>query len=168
MRIALLTLAAMAAFGAPARAETVAAPTPSIGQALQERLDEDYGPREGAYLQALTERFVEEALTRAGATLSEGQAPLTVDITILDAVPNRPTLQQMSDHPGLSLESFGVGGARFQAVIRDVNGLVVATVEHDYYQSNIFDAISASTWTDARHAARGFARKVARAYVALG
>jgi hypothetical protein len=143
-------------------------PTPAIGDDLQTELSETYGAREGAFLQDLTEGFVQEALTRAGAMVTEGDAPLTVEITIMDAVPNRPTFQQLRDTPSLSLESFGVGGARFEAVIRNASGAVVATVEHDYYDNDIANAYASTTWSDVRFAARGFARKVARAYTALG
>jgi hypothetical protein len=169
MRAVLIGFAALFAFSAPALAQPVSVPSPAIGTALQEDLEDTYGVREGPYLQALTERFVEEALARAGATLAQGDgAALTVDIIIEEATPNRPTYQQLADRPSLSLASFGVGGARFTAVIRDEGGAVVATVGHAYYETSIFDAFAASTWSDARFAARGFARKVARAYQALG
>jgi hypothetical protein len=167
MRILLLFLATLVLATTPARAEPVSVPTPVIGAEFQEELDENYGAREAEVLQRLTERLVAEALGRAGATVADADANFTVDITILDAVPNRPTFQQLSDRPGLSLASFGVGGARFMGVIRSASGEVLATIEHDFYANNIEDAWASTTWSDARFAARGFARKVAAAYVEL-
>jgi hypothetical protein len=166
MRVLMSAMAALVMMSQPVWAAPVAVPTPALSAEFQEKLEEDLGPREGTYLQAETQRIVSQALAHVGGEVVADGAPITVELTILDAVPNRPTFQQMADEPALSFESFGVGGARFEAVLRSADGHELARVEHRFFESNIFDTFAASTWTDARRAMRGFARKVAAAYEA--
>ena len=107
------------------------------------------------------------SLTERGATLSEG-APVTVEISIVDADPNRPTMQQLADTPGLdAFRSISIGGAELHAVLRGADGQVLSEVTHRRYNHSLDDVIPpATTWTEARRAIRQFANKVADAYVA--
>lgn len=152
----------------PATAAPVATPTPALSADLQEDLTETYGEDEGAYLQRETLRMVQAALARAGAQPVEAGGALTVEITIVRATPNRPTIHQLHDMPGLSMQSLSIGGAEFEAVIRDASGAERARVTHERFAFDVTDSIGAGVWSDARQAMRGFARKVAEAYVALG
>ena len=167
-----LSLAAMATVLAvtglsPALASPVGTPEPTLSADLQESLSETYGDEEGAYLQQETLRLVQEALVRRGAEPVADGGALTIEITIVRAMPNRPTMNQLRDTPSLSMDSISIGGAEFEAVIRDANGVERARVTHERFSFDITDSIAAGVWTDARRAMRGFAHKVADAYVSL-
>jgi hypothetical protein len=101
--------AAQPALAAPA----VSRSRSSIGPALAEKVDE-IGKRDldilAAELRATVERRLPPAPT-AGP-----------DLVIDDARPNRPTPQQMMTTQGLSMESFGVGGARISGDYVDPAG----------------------------------------------
>jgi AICAR transformylase/IMP cyclohydrolase PurH len=126
---------------------------------LQTELAEDYGAREAPVLQ----RAVEQAL----ASQIEQRAGLTIDVVIVDAAPNRPTMEQLGQRVGLSMQSISVGGAEIKALIRGTDGQVVAEVDHRFYDRSFADLTGAeSTWSSARRAIRQWARKVADAYEA--
>ncbi len=123
-------------------------------------LDDDYGLREGEILKADLAHRVELALQRAGAP-----AGVVVELTIADAKPNRPTLGQMIDQPGLSYQSFGIGGATVEGRVLSADGRVLATLKDRWYETDIEQAYGRSTWGDAQFAFDRFARKLARAAV---
>lgn len=154
---------APAAFAAP-----VALAPISFSPEFQQSLEEDLGVREGEELrQAVTEQ-VNAALARRGASVAEASG-LTLEISIVDADPNRPTMQQMSDRPGLDMmRSISIGGAELHGVLRNAQGEVISEITHRRYNNNIEDVAlgAATTWTEARRAIRQFAEKVADAYVA--
>ena len=104
MRI--VTLATIAAFGlaAPALAAEPQV-TVTYGPKLEKKIDE-YGVRD---VDRLAEELRQSVLKEAARTHTLDGA--RIELVLEDAVPNRPTFQQMSDKPGLSYESFGVGGA---------------------------------------------------------
>lgn len=158
---ALIAFAALTFAGA-ASAQSIA--PVSYSPEFQTELDEEIGPREGAYLSETLTRYVQRALARRGAAAGQ----LSVELQIVDAMPNRPTLQQLSSNPALdSMRSVSIGGADLRAVLRDRSGGVVAEVEHRYYTQNLRDVfIVPNTWTDARRSMQQFANKVADAYVA--
>lgn len=130
---------------------------------LQTELEETYGVREGEFLQDSIRRSIENALQRSGADLSRAA---TIDVTVIDADPSRPTFKELGDTPGLDyFHSIRVGGAELTAVIRDANGTVLSEVEHRRYAHTLNEvSFSHSTWGDARRAIRTFAEKVADAY----
>jgi hypothetical protein len=125
-------------------------------------LSKDYGEREGAYLSGMIDGRVMDALEAAG--LQDRVA--RVDITLLDAKPNRPTLQQMSKQPGLSMQSFSIGGASLTGRMYDAQNALIGETSHDWYESDIRQAQYNATWTDARRAIDRFARKLADAETA--
>jgi len=133
--------------------------SPEFAQALQE----DLGQREGDYLSRELTRMVGDALARRGVS----DRGLQIELSIIDARPNRPTFEQMSQIHGLDAnESISVGGASLRAVLRDGSGAVVDTVEHRYYSHDIGQAaLVAGQWSDAHRAMRRFADKVAASYV---
>ena len=121
-----------------------------------EELADNYGEREG---EELTEDIVddlERAFARAGVT------PAKVDITIVNAKPNRPTFQQMRDEPGLDpFRSISIGGMKLTGTAYDADGNVLASQEYGWFENDIRDVIGSGVWTDANRASRRFAKKLA-------
>lgn len=155
----LLAGAAVLAFATPALAQT----TPvSFSPEFQTTLEEDLGVREGQVLRtAVTDAIARELARRGVAT---GSA--TIEVTIVDAEPNRPTMQQLIDEPSLDFSSISIGGAELRAVVHSANG-ASTEVTHRRYNHSLADISgAATTWTEARRAIRQFAVKVADAYVA--
>lgn len=164
--VAIIAGAAALAFAHTAAAAPVTLAPVSFSPEFQEKLDDDLGAREGEYLrQAITEQ-VAAALADQGATLNSG-APVVIEVSIVDADPNRPTIEQLSHRPGLDMiRSISVGGAELRAVLRQ-NGTVIAEVDHRRYNHGLQDlTFATSTWSEARRSIRQFAIKVADAYVA--
>ena len=86
----LLAGAAIFAFAAPAWAQS--APV-SFSPEFQTSLEEDFGVREGEVLRTA----VTEAIARELAQRGVSSTGLSIDVTIVDAEPNRPTMQQLFD-----------------------------------------------------------------------
>ena len=147
---AVLLLAAAPAVAAPA------AVTVSIGPALQEKAQETYGVRELQYLADDLQRAVERQLTRTGAY--DGAR---VELTITDAKPNRPTFKQMGDKPGLSVQSFGIGGAAVEGRIVAADGSVTP-VGYKWYETDIRQAYGNGTWQDAQWTFQRLAHRLGR------
>ena len=84
-------------------------PVVTIGPELQEKAVETYGVRDVEDLANQLRKDVERELGRSGAY--DGAR---IELTLVDAAPNRPTFKQLSDTPGLSLASFGLGGAKIE------------------------------------------------------
>lgn len=156
-----LLLAAPIAAAAPVRL----APT-AISADLQEDLEDKYGLREGEYLQERLAVRLTRELANAGADVSEN-APITIETTIIDARPNRPTFKQLGDTISLSYSgSISIGGAELSAVLRGADGQALREVTHRHYSHSLEDvAFAADSWHDARRAIDRFARKVAQAYL---
>jgi len=147
-----------AAIGALAILPTAAATEVAVTYSddFAEELTDNYGEREG---ETLTEEIIED-LDRAFA--KAGVSPARVDVTIVDAKPNRPTFEQMSDRPGLDpFRSISIGGMELTGTADDGEGNVIATQEYEWFESNIRDVIGSATWTDANRASRRFAKKFA-------
>lgn len=155
----LLLGAAALAFAAPAWAQS----TPvAFSTEFQTALEEEYGVREGEILRAAVDQAIQHELSRRGVSTSG----LTVEVTIVDADPNRPTMRQLFDRPSLDGTSISIGGAELHAVIRTASG-ATSEVTHRRYNHSLADVVGpASTWTEARRAIRQFAVKVADAYIA--
>ena len=155
----LLAGAAALAFAAPAWAQS----TPvSFSPEFQTSLEEDYGVREGEVLRAAVSDAISRELSRRGVSADAAN----IEVTIVDAEPNRPTMQQMFDRPSLDMSSISIGGAELRATIRGANG-ATTEVTHSRYNHSLSDIVGpAMTWTEARRAIRQFAVKVADAYIA--
>jgi len=158
---AVLGLAALA-FAHAAHAQSATISQVSFSPEFQVSLDEELGAREGEYLRQAVTDSVNAALARSGAA---GRA--SIEISIIDADPNRPTMQQLSGNIGLDgLRSVSIGGAELQAIIRAPDGRVLAEVTHRRYDHSLADINGPpDTWQAARRAINQFARKVADAYV---
>lgn len=127
----------------------------SIGPELQAKAGE-YGQRELDYLATDLRTSVERTLERSGGLSATGG---TLDLVIEDAVPNRPTMQQMSRKPGLSFESFGIGGARIGGVLTTADGQQIP-VGFRWYETDIRWSRTAGTWMDAQNTFDRFARRL--------
>ncbi len=167
MRIipAVIGLAAFA-FAQGASAAPVTLSQISFSPEFQVELDEELGAREGEYLRSAVTEAVSEALARQGASLG-ANGDITIEISIIDADPNRPTMEQTQGRPGLDpMRSVSTGGAELRAVLRNASGQVVGEVDHRRYDETLADVfVPPSTWTSADRSIRQFARKVADAYV---
>lgn len=157
----LLAGAAALALATPAAAQS----TPvSFSPEFQTALEEDYGVREGEVLRTAVTDAISRELARRGVSSSD----VSIEVTIVDAEPNRPTMQQLFDRPSLDFQSVSIGGAELRALVRGANG-ATTEVTHRRYNHNLADLSgAATTWTEARRAIRQFAVKVADAYVATG
>ncbi|MBI1251879.1 MAG: hypothetical protein GC189_10435 [Alphaproteobacteria bacterium] len=165
MRALIATAAGAAAllFSSAASAETVSIAPTVYEPAYLEKLEDDYGVRETEELDRMVTVALQSALTRAGATV-DAAAPVRIETTIVDARPNRPTFQQLSDEPSLDFgRSFGVGGAKLHGVIRGADGQVIEEIDYRWYETDIRFAAGTSQWHDARRAIRWYAERVADA-----
>lgn len=147
-----------AAIGALAILPTAAATEVAVTYSddFAEELSDNYGEREG---ETLTEEIIED-LDRAFD--KAGVAPARVDVVIVDAKPNRPTFQQLSDRPGLdAIRSISLGGMELTGTAYDADGNVLAEQEYQWFENNITDVIGTGTWGDANRASRRFAKKLA-------
>jgi len=84
-----------------------------------------------------------------------------VELTITDLKPNRPTMEQISNKPGLDpIRSISIGGAAIEGTVTTASG-EVQPVKYDYYSSTLADVRGYSTWQDARTAYDRLARNLA-------
>jgi len=137
----------------------IAAPTVTVSFSpeAQAKFAKDYGVREQAYLAADIKREIERALPN-----HEG----SVAVTVVKAVPNRPTFAQMVRQPGLSFQSFGIGGAELTAVVSDTNGAVVTENTTRWFEYDIEWSYGQSTWGDANTAFDRLGRNLTKAVAA--
>lgn len=153
-----ISLAALTAlsFGASAAlaADPVMIAPIQIGAELANKAD-DLGEREFDRLRQILRGDLEREL--AGHLGEDGS---TLHVTILDATPNRPTLEQLSATPGLSMQSISIGGASIEAELVSAAGEKLENYSYAWHSYNIVDAVGAGTWTDARRAFNRFARDV--------
>lgn len=129
--------------------------------AIHERYVEDaqdYGQRDIDQLVETLREDVTQSLDQAGLLSSDG---LAISLIINDAKPNRPTMEQMSDNPSLSYQSFSRGGADITAIIHDATGRELSRFQYDWYTREISDAAHLSTWSDADRAISRFASRLA-------
>ncbi len=162
--LAVLTALALAQVAAAA---TVTLAPIGFAPEFQTAVEEDLGVREGARLQQRVAERVDAALARVGAELAPG-GEMSLEITILDADPNRATMQQLRHQPGLDWSrSYSTGGASLRGVLRGAGGRVLAEIEHSYHTPSLQYLLAVpGQWTDADRAIRRFADKVADAYLA--
>lgn len=130
----------------------------SIGSELQDKADE-YGQRDLDMLASDLRNSVIQAIGRAGGGLSPAGG--TLDLVIEAATPNRPTMRQMNRRPGLSYESFGLGGAKISGVLKTADGQQVP-LSYDWYETDIRWSVGAGTWTDAETTFDRFARHLTK------
>jgi len=128
----------------------------TIGPELQKKADK-YGQRDLDDLTKELKDDVVQALQRKGGLTPSGGE---LRLVLVDATPNHPTFKQLSDTPGLSLRSFGLGGARIEGTLVRPDG-TVEPVKYEYRETELWMAYAQSTWGDADHAFEMFADRVA-------
>lgn len=148
-RLALFApLAASLAIAGAVQAQPDAAP--KVNVALGGDLIEDaekLGQRDVDLQVAELRETVERTLARRGAL-----AGARINLVLTDLKPNRPTLQQASDRPGLSMiDSRSIGGATIEGEIVTADGQTVP-VKYDRYSTSIAEVWGHNTWYDADRA----------------
>jgi hypothetical protein len=125
----------------------------SFAPEFAEKLAEDYGEKEGAYLADRVRRDLEREIANKGVDAAR------IDVTIVDAKPSRPTFKQAGDTPGLDIfRSVSVGGMKLEAVAYDASGTASEPFAYDWYEHDIRQA-GITTWQDARRASSRFASR---------
>lgn len=85
-----------------------------------------------------------------------------VNLVLTDLKPNRPTMQQTIDRPGLSMfDSKSIGGATIEGEIITVSGERLP-VRYERYSTSIADVFGYTTWSDADRAFDGLAANMRR------
>src|SRR5262249_4150923 len=133
--------------------------TVTVGPELQAKAAAVLGWRDVDALAAQLQASVERQLARTGAY--DGAR---IVLELADVQPNRPTFKQMADHPGLSSESFGAGGARIEGHAIAPNGHVIPQ-SYSYYDPDIHYARRGGTWPDAQWTIDRFAYRLGRGEV---
>jgi hypothetical protein len=147
---AVLLASASAALAQPASV------TVTVGPALQAKAERSLGVRDVDGLAADLRKAVEVRLARTHAY--DGAR---IELVLADAKPNRPTFQQLGDTPGLSYQSFGLGGARIEGRVVAPDGTVTPVAYKDY-ETDIRQSRHGGTWTDAETAIDRFAHNLSR------
>lgn len=139
--IAPLALAAVLA--APAMAQQV---TVTVGGDLTEQV-ELLGERDVNQQIARLQTVVERRLARDGAL--EGAQ---INLVLTDLKPNRPTMQQAADKPGLSImDSLSIGGATIEGEVITADGERLP-VRYSRFSNSLADVYGYTTWQDADRA----------------
>ena len=156
MRRLVLTAAALLLASASTALAAPATVSVSIAPELQKTFDKTYGVREAQLLTGDLQTSVEKALARTGA--HEGAR---VELVLTDVKPNRPTFKQLGDTPGLSMQSFGVGGAKIEGKLVAADG-TETPLRYNWYETDIRQVHAYWVWTDAEFAFDRFARRLAK------
>lgn len=152
------------AFTAAAHAGPVVVRPLAIDTALQTKFEDDYGTREIAELQGALNRALTRELAARGGTVADN-GPITIETTLVDVKPSKPTMQQTLNKPGLDMmRSSSLGGAELKVRFLAADGRVLNEFSYDWYETDLFYSNALTTWSDARDAIRRFAVKVANAY----
>ena len=147
----LVPLAALALLAAPAALAGEINVT--FSPEFTEELNDEYGMREADYLIEEVQEDPTRELGKAGLDIAR------IDVTILDAKPNKPTFKQLGDTPGLDYgDSKSIGGMKLSATAFDASGKATGDLTYDWYETDIRYA-GISTWQDAKRASDRFARK---------
>lgn len=146
--------AGLALWAAPAMADP-ASINIVLGPDLLESAD-DLGEREVREQASRLADVVRQTLARRGAL--DGAE---INLTLSDLRPNRPTMQQMADRPGLDgIRSISTGGATITGHVTTADGLI-HPVAYDWYSSSIADVHGFNTWQDADRAYSRLANNLA-------
>jgi hypothetical protein len=127
----------------------------TVGPDLQRKADE-LGQRE--VLQQVDR--LADVVTRALADDADLHGA-TVDLVLTDLKPNRPTMEQLMQRPGLDgIRSVSIGGAAVEGRIVMADGSV-RPIRYDWYTNTLADVRGFTTWQDADRAYHRLARNLA-------
>jgi hypothetical protein len=155
MRTLILATAAVLASATAAMA-TPASVSVSVGPELQLKAAKTLGEREVSDLAKDLQTTVERKLAKTSAY--DGAR---IELVLTDATPNHPTFKQLSDVPGLSMRSFGVGGARIEGRAVSPDGKVTP-LRYSYTEPDIRWSRGGGIWTDAESTFEQFAYELGR------
>lgn len=159
-KIAFAAAATAFALGASSTLAAPASVAVAVGPDLQAKAAKTYGVKEIDRLADMLRQDVERSLARTGAY--DGAR---IELTLVDATPNRPTFKQLTDQPGLSFASFGVGGATIEGRAVAPDG-TVTPLRYRWYEGDIRRAAHGTwTWADADWAFNRFAYRLGRGEV---
>jgi len=75
-----------------------------------------------------------------------------IHLVLTDLKPNRPTMEQANNRPGLSIfDSISIGGAAIEGEVVTADGQRLP-VRFSRYSSNLDDVVGYGTWSDAERA----------------
>jgi hypothetical protein len=155
MRILAIAAAALLA-SATAALAAPASVTVTIGPELQAKAVKKLGVRDVNDLATRLQTTVTKRLTKTGAY--DGAR---IELVLTDAQPNRPTFKELGDRPGLSYESFGIGGAKIEGRAIAADGSVTP-ISYRYYESDLRYSRHGGTWADAEATFDRFAYSLGR------
>lgn len=155
-RILALSAAALIASASTSALAAPASVSVTVGPKLEKTFAKTYGDREAKLLTADLQKSVETALAKSGA--HDGAR---IELVLTDVKPNRPTFKQMADTPGLSMQSFGVGGAAIEGRIVSAGG-AETPVKYSWYETDIRQSYANWVWHDAEWTFDRFARRLAK------
>lgn len=124
-----------------------------------------YGDKDLANLVEEVEEELTHDLTKQGITVSEDAATV-LRVTLEDVRNNRPTFEQLSREPALSMQSVSLGGAELSGELIDASGESLGTVEYEWFEQSFQDltfARASGVWSDANRAISRFSKKTAKA-----
>lgn len=149
MKKAVIALALALGLPGAAAAQDI---TTILSDELQKKLTEDYGEREAEVLIEKLESKVRRELENSDASVD------SIALTIVNAAPNRPTFNQMSERPGLDpIRSISLGGAKITGVAYDAAGTEIVDYTYRWFSRDLNQVIGASVWWDANRAFSRFA-----------
>ncbi len=153
-------LPSLASAAEPGPLTPVASVTVTIDSAFAKDEGKAYGLGDLQDLADTLKKSVEARLSAKGRLTAGAPDGARVNLVLVDAKPNRPTFKQMADRPGLSMQSFGIGGAEIKGEqVMPGGGKIM--LGYAWYESDIRWSQAQSTWADAERAIDGFARRLA-------
>ena len=141
------------AFFAPLAATLAAA---AIAQAQAPAVNVVIGPDLQREVEKLGDREVGEQAARLQTEVEQALAQrypgASAQLVLTDLKPNRPTMQQMRDTPGLDpIRSISIGGAAVEGTIVTADG-ESRPVKFSYFSPSIRDVYGYGVWHDADRA----------------
>lgn len=141
------------AFFAPLAATLAAA---AMAQAQAPTVNVTVGPELQRQVEKLGDREVNEQIAglqaEVGKALEQRYPGATANLILTDLKPNRPTMEQVRQTPGLDpINSISIGGAAIKGEIVTADGQTLP-VQYSYFSPNIRDVWGYSVWRDADRA----------------
>jgi len=121
-----------------------------------------YGDRDIEYLVEKMTKELECDFEKYDVAVSDTSTTV-LRVTIEDAKPNRPTINQLKHEANLSFRSFSLGGAGITAELRSGTGELIGQAEYDYFSLfNDDPNQGVAVWYDARQAFSKFSKKMVK------
>lgn len=151
------------AFFAPLAATLAVA---AMAQAQNPTVNVTVGPDLQRQIEKLGDREVNEQIADLQAEVAEALAKrypgATANLVLVDLKPNRPTIEQIRQTPGLDpIRSVSIGGAAIRGEIVTADGQAIP-VQFSYFSDNIRDVWGYGVWRDADRAFERFSDQIER------